>query len=85
MVARSTPRVAGTMLIGWDGTASSIAVGTPAWYAWLEGATTLPLASAQGGFTARKERRGTDRLVLESLSQARPARCTAPIWASPPI
>jgi LuxR family maltose regulon positive regulatory protein len=47
------------MLIGRDGAANSIAVGSPAWYAWLEGATTFAFTSAQGGFTARKERRGS--------------------------
>ncbi len=46
--------------------ASSIRAGSPAWYAWLEHATTFAFASAEGGFTARKERRG--RLAgIESL------------------
>ncbi len=40
------------------GAASSIAVGSPAWYAWLEDATSFAFTSAEGGFTARKERRG---------------------------
>jgi len=46
------------MLIGREGAASSIAVGSPSWYAWLEDATTFAFTSAQGGFTARKERSG---------------------------
>ena len=58
VVARSTPRVDETVLVGSAGAASSIAVGSPAWYAWLEDATTFAFTSAQGGFTARKEQRG---------------------------
>src|SRR6266511_6485280 len=46
------------MLIGREGAASSIAVGSLAWYAWLEDATTFAFTSAEGGFTARKERSG---------------------------
>jgi class 3 adenylate cyclase len=38
--------------------ASSIAVGSPAWYAWLEDATTFAFRSAEGSFSARKERSG---------------------------
>ena len=57
-MARSTPRVEGGMLLGLEGQASGIAVGTPAWYAWLEQATTFAFASQQGRFTARKERSG---------------------------
>jgi hypothetical protein len=57
-VARSTPRVDGTVLVGVAGAASSIAIGSPAWYAWLEDAATFAFRSAQGGFTARKERSG---------------------------
>src|SRR6266540_6236581 len=58
VVARSTPRVDETVLIGRDGAVSSIAVGSPAWYAWLVDATTFAFRSAEGGFTARKERSG---------------------------
>ena len=58
VLARSTPRVDDTVLVDRDGAAHSIAVGSPAWYAWLEDATTFAFAVAQGGFTARKERRG---------------------------
>jgi LuxR family maltose regulon positive regulatory protein len=46
------------VLIGSAGAASNIAVGSPAWFAWLEDATTFAFSCAQGSFTARKERRG---------------------------
>jgi hypothetical protein len=49
--------VAGALL-GLNGQASAIAVGTPAWFAWLEEAITFAFASEQGSFTARKERSG---------------------------
>ncbi len=58
MVARRTPHVDGPVLVGSAGAASNIVVGSPAWYAWLEGATTFAFSCAEGGFTARKERRG---------------------------
>jgi hypothetical protein len=58
VVARSTPRVEGGALLGLDGRASAIVVGTPAWYAWLEEATAFAFASEQGSFTARRERGG---------------------------
>jgi hypothetical protein len=45
-------------LIAASGVADAVVVGTPAWHAWLEQATTLAFASARGTFTARKERRG---------------------------
>jgi hypothetical protein len=59
VVARSTPRVEDAVLVGGAGAAGSIAVGSPAWYAWLEGATSFAFRSAAGSFTARKERRGS--------------------------
>jgi len=55
-MARSTPRVEGGALLGLEGQAGAIAVGTPAWYAWLEQATTFAFAGEQSHFTARKER-----------------------------
>src|SRR5262245_10917625 len=58
VVARSTPRVEGTMLVDQDDAARSLMVGSPAWYAWLEDATTFAFVSGQGGFTAHKERSG---------------------------
>ena len=60
VVARSTPQVDGGVLLSRYGAVHSIAVGSPAWYAWLEDATTFAFASAEGSFTARKERRGRD-------------------------
>src|SRR3712207_4826130 len=58
VMARSTPRVDGTVLVDMAGAASSITVGAPAWDAWLLGATTFAFRGAQSSFTARKERRG---------------------------
>jgi len=55
-MARSTPRVEGGALQGLPGQPDVIAVGTPAWYAWLEQATTFAFIGEQGSFTARKER-----------------------------
>jgi LuxR family maltose regulon positive regulatory protein len=46
------------VLVDLAGAADSIAVGSPAWYAWLEDASTFAFRSVEGGFTARKERRG---------------------------
>ena len=57
-MARSTPRVEGAALVGLEGEASSIEVGSPAWYAWLEDASTFAFTSDQGSFTARKEQSG---------------------------
>jgi LuxR family maltose regulon positive regulatory protein len=58
VVARNTPHVDGAILVGRDGAVGNITVGSPAWYAWLEDASTFAFASAQGSFTARKERSG---------------------------
>src|SRR5262245_49471068 len=55
-MARTTPRVERSMLVGGAGDGNAIAVGTPAWYAWLEQATTFAFAGGQGSFTARRER-----------------------------
>jgi LuxR family maltose regulon positive regulatory protein len=59
-VARSTPQVQGGTVrpqpAGAHG-AVAIAVGTPAWYAWLERTPAFAFAHAGGSFTARKERR----------------------------
>src|SRR3712207_2197436 len=57
-MARATPRVDGDTLIEPANPARAIMVGTPAWYAWLDGATSFAFAGASGHFTARKERRG---------------------------
>lgn len=55
-MARRTPYVAGTVLVTHDGALNGIEVGSAAWYAWLEEATTFTFRSAEGSFTARKER-----------------------------
>jgi LuxR family maltose regulon positive regulatory protein len=47
-----------TTLLASASGADAILVGTPAWYAWLEQATTFAFVGARGRFTARKERRG---------------------------
>src|SRR5215216_3256179 len=57
-MARTTPRVEEATLVAAPSVADAIVVGTPAWYAWLEQATSFAFAAAQGSFTARKERRG---------------------------
>ena len=54
---RTTARVEGDRLALAADAASPIAVGTPAWFAWLESATTFAFTSPAGHFTARKEAR----------------------------
>src|SRR5215212_7557953 len=56
-MARETPRVDGATLIDGTDAAQAILVGTLAWYAWLDRATTFAFVDASGRFTARKERR----------------------------
>jgi LuxR family maltose regulon positive regulatory protein len=46
------------VLVDRDDGASNIAVDSPAWYVWLEDATTFAFTSDEGSFTAHKERRG---------------------------
>jgi LuxR family transcriptional regulator, maltose regulon positive regulatory protein len=58
-MARATPRVEGATLVDRANSARVITVGTADWYAWLDGATTFAFSDASGGFTARKERRGS--------------------------
>jgi hypothetical protein len=58
IVARATPRIHGEILLLPGQPTDLIAVGTPAWFAWLEAATTFAFADAAGSFTARKERSG---------------------------
>jgi ATP/maltotriose-dependent transcriptional regulator MalT len=55
-MARTTPRVEGSTLRLLDVGADSIMVETAEWYAWLDAHTTFTFASADGSFTARKER-----------------------------
>jgi hypothetical protein len=55
-MARTTAPVDGATLVLPERDASPITVGTPAWFAWLEQATTFTFRSPSGHFTARKER-----------------------------
>jgi len=57
-MARATPRIQGTILFQPGQPTDPIEVGTPAWFAWLEAATTFAFADVAGSFTARKERSG---------------------------
>jgi hypothetical protein len=54
----TTPRVEDATLVDLADPAQPIAVGTPAWYAWLAQATTFAFIDTSGRFTARKERGG---------------------------
>src|SRR6476619_6223059 len=55
-MARTTALVDGATLVLPESDASPITVDTPAWFAWLEHATTFAFTSPLGCFTARKER-----------------------------
>src|SRR3954453_14876351 len=55
-MARTTARVDGARLILPGHHASPITVDTPAWFAWLEQATTFTFTIPAGNFHARKER-----------------------------
>src|SRR5918998_6122648 len=57
-MARMTPRVDGTRLVGRAGDGEEILVGSSGWYNWLETITTFAFVSDRGRFTARKEQRG---------------------------
>jgi LuxR family maltose regulon positive regulatory protein len=57
-MARATPRIHGTILLQPGQQTDLIEVGSPAWFAWLEAATTFAFTDAAGSFTARKERSG---------------------------
>jgi ATP/maltotriose-dependent transcriptional regulator MalT len=56
-MARTTARVEQDTLVIGPEASVPINVGTPAWYAWLESATTFAFSGPGGSFTARKERR----------------------------
>ena len=61
-MARATPRVEDGILRLAEGDRSrSLRVGTPAWFAWLAGATTFAFAGPDGAFTARQEAVGHGR------------------------
>jgi LuxR family maltose regulon positive regulatory protein len=55
-MARTTALVDRATLVLPESDASPIAVDTPAWFAWLEHATTFAFTCPSGRFTARKER-----------------------------
>ncbi len=55
-MARTTALVDGARLFLDLNDASPIIVDSPAWFAWLEHATTFAFSSPSGRFTARKER-----------------------------
>src|SRR3954469_6890811 len=55
-MARTTAQVDGVTSVLATHNASPITVDTPAWFAWLEHATTFAFTSPSGHFTARKER-----------------------------
>src|ERR671928_602019 len=55
-MARTTALLDGATLLLPENDASSITLDTPAWFAWLEHATTFAFTSPSGHFTARKER-----------------------------
>jgi LuxR family transcriptional regulator, maltose regulon positive regulatory protein len=56
-MARTTSRVDGDRLVLASKEESPIVVGSSAWFAWLESATTFAFTCAAGKFTARKEAR----------------------------
>src|SRR6185295_18818100 len=55
-MARTTARVDRATLVLPERDAGPIRLDTPAWFAWLEHATTFAFTSPAGRFTARKER-----------------------------
>jgi LuxR family transcriptional regulator, maltose regulon positive regulatory protein len=55
-MARTTAQLDGATLVLPERDASPIPLDTPAWFAWLEHATTFAFISPSGHFTARKER-----------------------------
>ena len=69
-MARTTPRVEEATLVAASSVADAIVVGTPAWYAWLEQATTFAFAGVRGALHRPQGAPWADRLVLESLPQA---------------
>ena len=66
-MARITPRVDGTTLVLAANGDSPITVGTPAWFVWLESATSFAFSSPAGSFTAHKETRSPGGSYWEAL------------------
>jgi len=61
-MAGTTPHVErDTLTVGAPGAEQAIAVGSPAWFRWLETATAFTFASPDGTFTARRERASSKR------------------------
>ena len=61
-MAKKTPLVRGnTLTYQHDKQEQVLLVETPAWYAWLETASSFAFTSEAGTFTARKERAGNQR------------------------
>src|SRR5215472_9421507 len=57
-----TPTVqGGTLVYRQDGRERVLTVGTAAWFAWLETASTFSFVSEEGLFTARREQSGHKR------------------------
>ena len=61
-MAHLTPHVEqGTLTLSEPDAEHTIAVGSPAWFSWLETATAFTFASSYGTFTARRERSSSGR------------------------
>jgi len=59
---RTTPHVENdTLRVGPPGAEHAIAVGSSAWFAWIETATAFTFVSPHGTFTARRERASSGR------------------------
>jgi LuxR family transcriptional regulator, maltose regulon positive regulatory protein len=65
-MARTTSQVDGNRLVLASKDESSIVVGSPAWFAWLETATTFAFTCPSGRFTARKEARARGGLYWKA-------------------
>ena len=65
-IARTTSRVDGGRLVLASNDESPIIVGTPAWFEWLESATTFVFTDPSGKFTARKETRSRGSLYWKA-------------------
>ena len=66
-MARTTALVDGTTLVLPERDANPISLDTPAWFAWLEHATTFAFSSPSGRFTVRKERYGRGAMRVDRL------------------
>jgi LuxR family maltose regulon positive regulatory protein len=69
-MARTTAQIAGGMLVIAPDDPHPIPVGTSAWFAWLESATTFAFTSPVGRFTARKEARARGGWYWKAYHQA---------------